>query len=261
MAGCGVPVAGAGRASGAGSAGFRCTRWRAAGRAEVPKPAPHRAGVSRSAGTGRSHGRRRSWARNRARRSWVCAARISHVHRSAAAGSRSCGAVQPSVFLIILNVCPMPNLRRNVCRQRSTSAGVASVFRPPQPDRLRFAPARKMLDVEPDDGAGDDRQWAVVLGPGGPAGRPRMQPVPRLSLSLSAASGVGHGHRVLGAPRRGVTEDELGAMPGRPPSGLYTRGGMARRRTRSERIRPRISTGRSRSSQRSSRCDRVPGRR
>lgn len=64
-------------------------------------PRRTRAGVSRPGSAGFSHGRRRSATRGRAGRSWVCAAMISQVHRSAAAGVRSFGRVQPRVCLIV----------------------------------------------------------------------------------------------------------------------------------------------------------------
>ena len=47
---------------------------------------------------------------------------MSQVHRSAAAGSRSLGRVQPSTCLKNLNVCSMSNRRRNACQARSTSS-------------------------------------------------------------------------------------------------------------------------------------------
>ena len=52
---------------------------------------------------------------------------ISQVHRSAAAGSRSFGAVQPMTCLNILKVCSRSKRRRNACHIRSTSAGGAQV--------------------------------------------------------------------------------------------------------------------------------------
>jgi hypothetical protein len=62
-------------------------------------PRRTRAGVSRPGGAGRSQGRRRSSASGRARRSWVWQVMMSQVHRSAAAGSRILGVVQPRVCL------------------------------------------------------------------------------------------------------------------------------------------------------------------
>jgi hypothetical protein len=58
-------------------------------------PRRTRAGVSRPGGAGRSQWRRRSAASGRDRRSWAWAAMSSQVYRSAAAGSRIFGAVQP----------------------------------------------------------------------------------------------------------------------------------------------------------------------
>ena len=70
-------------------------------------PRRTRAGVSRPGGAGFSQGRRRSSARGRARRSWVCAAMISQVQRSAAWGVRIFRAVQPRVCLSSRKVCGM----------------------------------------------------------------------------------------------------------------------------------------------------------
>jgi|CZKW01.1.fsa_nt_gi hypothetical protein len=63
------------------------------------------AGVSRPGGAGRSRGLRRSAVRPRARRSWAWQAMTSQVRRSAAAGSRIFGAVQPGTCLNSRKVC------------------------------------------------------------------------------------------------------------------------------------------------------------
>lgn len=97
-----------------------------AGRGQPTRPAsapparqvrPDRRGEHRPRGPGwHRHRDSQEWrgtARGRARRSWVWAAMTSQVQRSAASGSRSFGAVQPSVCLIILKVCSRSNLRRN----------------------------------------------------------------------------------------------------------------------------------------------------
>ncbi len=90
-------------------------------------PRRTRAGVSRPGGAGRSQGRRRSAASGRASRSWAWQAITIQVHRSAAAGSRSFGAVQPRTCLNSRKVCSRSNRRRNACHRRSTSAGAAPV--------------------------------------------------------------------------------------------------------------------------------------
>lgn len=79
-----------------------------------------RAGVSLSDGAGFSHGRRKSAASGRVSRSWVKAARISQVQRSAASGLRIFGQVQPKVCLKSRKVCSMSKRRRNACQSRST---------------------------------------------------------------------------------------------------------------------------------------------
>jgi len=90
-------------------------------------PRRTRAGVRCSGFSGFSQGRRRSEASGRARRSWVWAAIVIQVQRSAVAGSRSRGAVQPRVCFRSLKVCSMSNLRRKLIQQRSTSWSVASI--------------------------------------------------------------------------------------------------------------------------------------
>lgn len=89
-------------------------------------PRRTRVGVSLLGGTGFSQGRRRSVVSGRVSRSWVCATMISQVQRSAAAGSRSLGVVQPRVCLNSRKVCSMSNRRRNACQQRSISTWDAS---------------------------------------------------------------------------------------------------------------------------------------
>lgn len=86
--------------------------------------------------------------------------------------------------------------------------------------------------------------------PGGSAGQSRVQPVLGLCLNSAVEAGVSVGDRVLGVPGGGAAEDELAAVPVRPTTqGLVDAWRVGRRSTRSERIRPRISTGMSRSNQ------------
>ncbi len=82
-------------------------------------PRRTRAGVSRPGGADFSQGRRRSADRFRASRSWAWQATISQVHRSAAAGSRIAGAVQPRTCLNSLNVCSRSKRRKNACHSKT----------------------------------------------------------------------------------------------------------------------------------------------
>jgi hypothetical protein len=52
---------------------------------------------------------------------------ISQVQRSAAAGSRSFGAVHPRACLNSRKVCSRSKRRKNACHSRSTAAGGAPV--------------------------------------------------------------------------------------------------------------------------------------
>lgn len=85
-------------------------------------PRRTRQGVRRSAGYGRSHGSRRSATAVRASRSCVYAASTSHVQRSAWAGWRSRGVVQPSVCLRKRKVCSRSK-RRTYARQMTAKSG------------------------------------------------------------------------------------------------------------------------------------------
>jgi hypothetical protein len=109
---------------GPGRVGFGAAAGQAVFVRRCRKSLRTRAGVSRSGAAGFSQGRRRSAASGRARRSWVWAARMSQVHRSAAAGLRTFGQVQPRVCLSMRKVCSMSKRRRNACHSRSTSAGL-----------------------------------------------------------------------------------------------------------------------------------------
>ena len=195
VAGC-AGVGSGSRAGVRGRVGWVSVRWPGAvvGR-RFRNPRRTRAGVSRPGGAGRSQGRRRSAASGRARRSWVCAAMISQVQRSAASGVRIFGAVQPRVCLNSRKVCSRSKRRRNACQQRSTSAGGGAGDRGPQPDRLRVAVAGQVVDLQPDQGALDDRQLAVVVDPAAAAGQPGVDPVPARRDRGAVAGGVGGGGR------------------------------------------------------------------
>ena len=96
-----------------------------------------RAGVSRPGLVAAfSQGRRRSSMRSRASRSWVWAAMMSQVHRSAASGVRRRGLVQPRVCLknrcaqdrsgagTSATTCPRRRLRRRCRRTTATTVSV-----------------------------------------------------------------------------------------------------------------------------------------
>ena len=56
-------------------------------------------------------------------------------------------------------------------------------LRPPQPQRFRVLLSGQVLDLQPDQGALDDREIAGVVGPGAAVFQPRVQPVPGLGVS------------------------------------------------------------------------------
>ena len=177
-------------------------------------PRRTRAGVSRSGAAGRSQGRRRSAARGRARRSWVWAAMISQVQRSAAAGSRIFGVVQPRVCLNSRKVCSRSKRRRNACHQRSTSAAVAPVTEDHSQTGFGVAVAGQVLDLQPDQGAFDDRQLAVVVEPAAAVGQPGVDPVPAGGDRGAVAGGVGAGGVLRGGPGGRVVQGDLRAVLG-----------------------------------------------
>ena len=155
------------------------------------------------------------------------------------------GAVQPRVCLSSRKVCSRSKRRRNACHQRSTRSGGAG-DRGPQPHRFRVTVAGQMVDLQPDQGALDDRQLAVVVEPAAAVGQPGVDPVPAGRDRGAVAGGLGAGGVLRFGPGGracpGRTPGRAGAggpvVPGR-------RGGLGRRRTRSERSRPTSSTGRS----------------
>ena len=105
VAGCWAPVLRPWRPPGAGLAGFRRTGQAGQGLVDVPEPAADPGRGQPPGRAGRSQGRRRSAASGRASRSWAWQAMTIQVHRSAAAGSRSFGAVQPRTCLNSRKVC------------------------------------------------------------------------------------------------------------------------------------------------------------
>ncbi|MEU7474101.1 RHS repeat-associated core domain-containing protein [Streptomyces sp. NPDC044984] len=58
------------------------------------------------------------------------------------------------------------------------------------PDRLVDSAAGQLLHDQADDGTLDDGQRTVAVEPGGPAGQPQVQPVPRLCGGLPVEQGV-----------------------------------------------------------------------
>ena len=99
------------RAASGGCSGTRGGPGRGSGGREGRAAA--RAGAGRRRGGGRGGAGRRQ-------------AMMSQVHRSAAAGSRSLGRVQPRACLKNLNVCSISKRRRNACQARFTASASAA---------------------------------------------------------------------------------------------------------------------------------------
>jgi hypothetical protein len=72
--------------------------------------------------------------------------------------------VQPRVCLRNREVCSRSNRRRKACQARSMSGPAAAGSLVPA-QRFRGAVAGQMVDLQPDQGALDDRQWARMLAP------------------------------------------------------------------------------------------------
>ena len=118
--------------------------------------------------------------------------------------------------------------------------------RGPQPHRLGVTVAGQVLDLQADQGALDDGEVAVVVEPAGAAGQPGVQPVPAARLGR-CRSGWSPWWCGAAAPAR--CPACRSGTPGRAWAGgrssPVARGGFGSRSTRSERIRPSSSTGRS----------------
>jgi hypothetical protein len=54
----------------------------------------------------------------------------------------------------------------------------------PQPQRFRGAVAGQVLDLQPDQGAFDDRQLAVVIAPGAAVFQPRVAAMPGAACAV-----------------------------------------------------------------------------
>jgi hypothetical protein len=203
-----------------------------------------RAGVSRPGRAGRSQGRRRSAASGRARRSWVCAAITSQVQRSAASAVRIFGAVQPRVCLSSRKVCQVEAAQERLPPAVHVGRGGAGGGGP-QPHRLRVAVPGQVLDLQPNQGAFDDRQLAGVVDPARAAGQPGVDPVPAGRDRGAVAGGLGRGGVRRFGPGGGPVQGDLRAVAGWAPgrAGRPGRLGQAQDPVRAEP--PTSSTGRS----------------
>ena len=215
---CRSAVAAAGWTSGPGVCGFRRVSRKHDLRAEAAKPAADPGRGEPVGWVGRSQGRRRSSARPRASRSWVCAAMTSQVQRSAAAGSRSFGVVQPRVCLNRRKVCSRSKRRRNACQQRSTSRRWRRCWRTtatPVSGRGRRAGGRRAAGSGCLRGSGARRGGRVQAARWVSRGCSRSQAWAR---GGAVAGGVGRrGHRRGRARSRG-RQSELLAVLGRAPA-------------------------------------------
>ena len=215
-------------------------------------PRRTRAGVAGPGRQGCCQGSRSSAAVRRASQSWAKAARTSQVQRSAAAGSRSFGRVQPRACLRNLNVCSRSKRRRIACQHRSASAGPASGREVHSHTGLRRAVMGQVIDGEPDDSALDDRECPLVAFPSAAGLQLRVRPVPMRGRSRPRTGWsrwwwrrpvpAGRRPRRAAAPRRVLHRH-------RPDPAWARRGGGGRRNTRLVPSRPVTCTGRSRSSQ------------
>ncbi|QFZ24259.1 SDR family oxidoreductase [Saccharothrix syringae] len=194
---------------GPGRTGFGAAAGRAIFVWRLRNPRRTRAGVSLAGSAGRSQGWRRSATSGRARRSWVWAARISQVQRSAASGSRNRGRVQPRVCLSMRKVCSMSKRRRNICHQQSTRAASAST-------------------------AEHHNQTGLFTPPLG-----SRSTVSRMTVPSMIGSGAVWSIQAARRVRRGCSRFHACAVA------VPTRGGVGRHSTRSDRIRPSTRTGRS----------------
>ncbi len=89
--------------------------------------------------------------------------------------------------------------------------------RGPQPHRLGVAVAGQVIDLQADQGAFDDGQFAVVMiFPGGAVGEPGMQPVPGLGHGGAIPGGLGGGGHRGNEPAGLIGQLELPAVPGWP---------------------------------------------
>jgi hypothetical protein len=81
-------------------------------------------------------------------------------------------------------------------------------------------PLGRLVGLQPDDGADDDRQWPFAVGPGRSSGQPRVQSALRLRGRRSVEAGIGRRRDyVSGAPCGRVAEHELATMLGWPTIG------------------------------------------
>jgi hypothetical protein len=92
----------------------------------------------------------------------------------------------------------------------------------PQPYWLGVPVARQVIHLQPDQGAFDDRQPAVVVQPRGAVGEPGMQPVPGLRCCGAVPDGPGGGGNRRRGPGGRVNEGELPQQPATKPFSTRT---------------------------------------
>src|SRR5580693_9238527 len=86
----------------------------------------------------------------------------------------------------------------------------------PQPQRPGAAVAGQVIDGQPDEGALDDRQLAVVILPTGTAGQPLVQLTPGRGPGGAVPGRLGDGGYRRGEPGLFPGEPERGPVPDRP---------------------------------------------
>ena len=175
------------------------------------------AGVSRPGAAGRSQGRRRSATRGRASRSWVCAAMTSQVQRSAGVRGADlrCGPAE--------GLLEQPE---GVFQVEATQEGlppavhvgrVGAGDRGPEPHRFGVAVPGQMVNLQPDQGALDDREFGLVVDPAAAAGQSGVNAVPAGRDCGAVAGGLGAGGVPRFGPGGGPVEGDHRAVLGRPP--------------------------------------------
>jgi hypothetical protein len=197
-------------ASGSGSGVFRPAGRGADPGSRCPKPRRTRPGVMTVVGCGGCQGSRWSLTRVRARRSWVRAATMGQVHRSACSGVRIFGVVQPRACFANRNVCSMSNRRiwARQTRSRSRPDGSSpchhshNVFG----SRSRRPGGRDTL--QPDQGCLDDAHLPARLAVGALGW---VQPVPCLGSNVAVGVVLAVRSHVRGGPGAGIGAGEPGS--------------------------------------------------
>jgi hypothetical protein len=106
-------------------------------------------------------------------------------------------------------VCSRSKRCRNACHQRSTSALVAAVIEVHSQTSLGSRVAGQVIDLQPDQGALDDGQLAVVVDPAGAAGQPGVDLVPAGRDCGAVAGGLGADGALRGGPGGGPVQGDL----------------------------------------------------